>query len=146
MTDFKEWYRHAFGQHSPWGDEESPAVVTAAETALERRLSTTIMRGGEKPVVRKVKAGHAVIEEGEAGAEVFLLLDGILRVDVGGEPVAEMGPGAIFGERALLESGTRTATLVAVTPCRIAVARADQLDSDHLAELATGHQREDQER
>ena len=72
------------------------------------------------------------------------MLDGVVRVDVDGEAVAEMGPGAVFGERALLEGGARTSTLVAVTPCRLAVARADQLDPESLAELARGHRREEQ--
>jgi hypothetical protein len=144
LTDFKDWYRHAFGKHSPWGDEDSPAVVTAAETELERRLSTEIMRGGQKPAIRKVKAGATIVVEGEEGSDLFLLLDGVVRVDVGGEPVAEMGPGAVFGERALLEGGRRTSTLVAVTPCRVAVARADQLAVDALAEVADSHRREEQ--
>ena len=39
-TDFKDWYRHAFGRHTPWGDTDTPAFVTAVETALERQLST----------------------------------------------------------------------------------------------------------
>lgn len=144
MTDFHEWYRHAFGKHTPWGDEESPALVTAAETALERTMSTTIMRGGEKPEIRSIKKGKTLVTEGEPGNDLFLLLDGVIRVDVGGEPVAEMGPGAVFGERALLEGGNRTSTLVAITPCRLAVARADQIDPASLAELAQGHRREEQ--
>jgi hypothetical protein len=43
----------------------------------------------------------------------------------------------------VLEGGTRTSTLRADTACRVAVARADQLDRDALAELAEGHRRED---
>lgn len=142
MTAFKDWYRHAFGKHSPWGDEDSPSLVVAAETALERKLALEIMRAGEKPEVRAVKPG-TIVAEGDVGRELYLLLDGVIRVDVGGEPVAEMGPGAVFGERALLEDGVRTASLVAVTPCRIAVARADQLDVGALAEVASGHRREE---
>ena len=145
-TDFNDWYHHAFGKHSPWGDEDSPAVVAAAETALERKLSTEIMRIGEKPDVRKVKAGTTIIAEGDTDTDLYMLLDGVVRVDVGGEAVAELGPGAVFGERAFLEGGTRTATLVAVTACRLAVAGADQLAADSLAELADGHRREDEPR
>jgi hypothetical protein len=143
MTDFKDWYRHAFGKHSPWGDEGSEALVTAAETALERKLSTQIMRAGEKPEFRKVKAGKSIVVEGEVGSDLYLLLDGVVSVQVGGEIVAEMGPGAVFGERAILEGGVRTATLIAATPCRVAVARHDQLDLDDLAEVADTHRRED---
>jgi hypothetical protein len=46
MIDFDRWYREAFGAHSPWGDENSPALVTVAESALGRQLSATIMRCG----------------------------------------------------------------------------------------------------
>ncbi|MDP8992286.1 MAG: cyclic nucleotide-binding domain-containing protein, partial [Actinomycetota bacterium] len=99
LVDFKDWYHHAFGRHSPWGDEDSPAVVTEVETALERHLSLTIMRGGAKPKIRKVKEGAALVEQGQPGDELYLLLDGVLGVEVDGEPVTEVGPGAVLGER-----------------------------------------------
>jgi hypothetical protein len=83
-TDFTGWYHPAFGTHSPWGDEDSPAVVAAAETALERRLSTEIMRGEEKPDIRRVDAGTTIISEGQVDSDLYMLLDGIVRVEVGG--------------------------------------------------------------
>lgn len=143
LMDFKDWYHHAFGKHSPWGDEDSPAVVSEVETALERELSVGLMRGGAKPRIRGVKQGTTLVEQGEAGAELLLLLDGVLAVEVDGEPLAEVGPGAILGERAVLEGGRRTATLRAVTDCRVAVAPADAIDEAALAELGRGHRRED---
>jgi hypothetical protein len=146
LTDFKEWWRHSFGKHTPWGDEDSPALVTVVETALERELAATIMRGGEKPAVRKVKEGHVLVEQGQLGAELYLLLDGVLAVEVDGEQIADLGPGAILGERAVIEQGRRTATLRALTPVRVAVARADQIDRAHLEELSEGHRREMGER
>jgi hypothetical protein len=142
LIDFNEWWRKAFGKHSPWGDEDSPALVTAAETALERELSTMIMRGGAKPKIRRVKQGEALVREGDEGTEVYLLLDGVLWVEVGGERLAEIGPGALLGERAGLEGGRRTSTLVALTPCRVAVAACDQLDRSKLEEVSSGHHRE----
>jgi hypothetical protein len=143
LIDFKDWYRHAFGKHSPWGDADSPALVTAVETALERELSTTIMRGGVEPKIRKVKQGKTLTEQGERGSEIYLLLDGVLSVEVDGEPLADVGPGAVLGERALLEGGARTSTLRAVTKCKVAVAAEDQLDRDALVELSAGHRREE---
>jgi hypothetical protein len=142
LIDFDEWYRGAFGGHSPWGDEDSPAVVAMAESALKRDLSSTIMRGGRRPTMVKVAATDTLVEQGHSGTELYLLLDGLLAVEVDGRIVAEVGPGAVVGERALLEGGTRTSTLRAVTDCRLAKARADQLDRDALAELASGHHRE----
>ena len=143
LIDFKDWSLRSFGSHSPWGDADSPALVTEVETALERQLSVQIMQGDAKPGKRRLKAGEALVEQGQEGDELFLLLDGVLRVEVDGEPLAEVGPGAILGERALLEGGRRTSTMVAVTPCTVAVAPGDQVDHEALAEVAKGHRRED---
>lgn len=143
LIDFKTWYREAFGQHTPWGDEESPALVTEVETALERELSRTIMRGDAKPKIRKVAEGKNLVEQNQPGNEMFLLLDGVLAVEVDGEAIADVGPGAVLGERALLEGGARTSTLRAVTPVKVAVVSGDDVDRDKLAELSQGHRREE---
>jgi len=143
LTDFNGWSKECFGDHSPWGDVDSPAVVAAAETALERTLSETIMRGGGKPKVRKVAEGEDLITQGESGTEMFLLLDGVLDVLVDGELVAEIGPGAVAGERALIGEGNRTSTLRARTPVRVATADAEHVDPEALHELASGHRREE---
>ena len=143
LIDFKTWYRHAFGRHSPWGDEDSPALVTEVESALERQLSLAVMRGGAKPAIRTLKPGRLLVEQGQPGDELFLLLDGVLAVEVDGEALAEVGPGALLGERAILEGGRRTSTLRAVTRCRVAVASAEVVDRDALIELSHGHRREE---
>jgi hypothetical protein len=143
LADFHEWMLTAHGQHSPWGHEDSQPLVTLAESALERQLSTAIMRGGAKPAVRKLTAGSLLVEQGEPGGDIYLLLDGVLSVWVDGTEVGELGPGVVVGERALLEGGRRTATLRAVTDCVIAIAAKDQIDRDSLASLAELHHRED---
>jgi hypothetical protein len=143
LADFKDWYRDAFGKYTPWGDRDSKALVTTVESALERELSTVIMRGDAKPEIRTVKKGTTLVAQGDRGTDLFLLLDGVLSVTVDGEPVAELGPGAILGERAVLEGGVRTASLIASTPCRVAIARAEQVDRAALEELAQGHRREE---
>src|SRR5204863_510355 len=91
---------------------------------------------------RNLEQGHALMNEGEEGGELFLLLDGIVDIEVNGDPVAEIGPGALLGERALLEGGKRTATVWAKTPIRVAVVPADAIDEAALPELAASHRRE----
>ena len=83
------------------------------------------------------------MHEGEEGRELFLLLDGMVDVEVNGDVVAEIGPGALLGERALLEGGKRTATLWASTPIRVAVIPPEAIDESALPELAAGRKRED---
>lgn len=141
LLDFEGWYRHAFGRHTPWGDEDSPALVAEASSALERELSATIMHGG-RPVLRTLEEGDVLVTQGEPGHELFLLLDGMLQVEVDGDAVAELGPGAVVGERALLEGGRRTSTLRALTRCRVAVAPGESVDREVLVELSGGHRRE----
>ncbi len=143
LADFKDWYRHAFGLHTPWGGEDSDAIMTTVESQLERELSTTIMRGGAKPELRTLPKGRTLVEQGDPGDDVYLLLNGVLSVEVDGRVLAELGPGAILGERAVLERGERTSTLRALTDCKVAVVRGDQLDRDALADLSKDHHREE---
>ncbi len=142
LTDFRDWYRKCFGRSSPWGEEDSPALVTAVESALEHALSAQLMRGA-KPRVKKVPAGAVLAQQGEPGTEVYLVLDGVVRVEHDGERLAEYGPGAVLGERSALEGGTRTSTNVAVTACRIAIADASAFHRSALEELSLLHRRED---
>ena len=141
--DFEEWYKTSHGKNTPWGEEDSPALTTAVESDLERELSASIMREGKKLERRNLEQGQALMTEGEEGGELFLLLDGIVDVEVNGDPVAEIGPGALLGERALLEGGKRTATVWATTPIRVAVVPPDAIAESALPELAASHRRED---
>jgi len=142
-VDFKTWYRESHGDNTPWGDEESEALVTAAETALERELSSTLLSGDTKLAKRKLDEGETLVEQGSEGTDLYLLLDGVLGVEVDGEQVAEMGPGTMLGERASLEGGMRTATLRALTPCRVTVIPAELVAEGDLAALATDRRRKD---
>ncbi|HEY7015103.1 MAG TPA: cyclic nucleotide-binding domain-containing protein [Streptosporangiaceae bacterium] len=144
LIDFKTWYRTAGLTRSPWRGHENEALAAEAETPLERRLSLAIMRGGGAPPrAAKVPAGAVILAEGEAADEIVLVLDGLVEVTAGGAVLAELGPGAVLGERASLEQGRRTATVRAVTDCRIVTYAAAALPAGELQELALGHHRED---
>lgn len=136
LIDFETWYRESFGERNPWGNYESRAIVTAVESSLERQLSLLVI--GSNPPFRKLRQNETLVDQGEPGDELFLLFDGVLAVEIDGQTVTEVGPGAILGEMALLEGGRRTATLRAVTPCRVAVVPGDRLDRDALARVAGG--------
>ncbi|HEX9550608.1 MAG TPA: cyclic nucleotide-binding domain-containing protein, partial [Candidatus Limnocylindrales bacterium] len=107
LVDFTTWFNNSFGDHTPWGSFDSPALVSAVESAIERQLSSAIMHGGDKPSVRTLKAGDTLTTQGEAATEIYLILDGMFVVEVDGHGVAEIGPGAVVGERAAREGGLR---------------------------------------
>ena len=143
VVDFAKWAHDAFGERTPWGAQDSPAIVTAVETELERSLHSGVMRGSAKPQIRSIKEGDTLVKQGDTGTEVFLILDGMFVVEADGNAIAEVGPGAIVGERASLLNGTRTATLWARTPGRVASVPADSLDPEALASLGATRRREE---
>jgi hypothetical protein len=134
--DFGEWFNRSHGDRTPWGEQDSPAIVAAVESALERSLSSAIMDGGAKPRFRTFAAGDELVRQGDPGTDVFLILDGIFVVEVDGNEIAEIGPGAVVGERAGQNDGTRTATLRARTRARVAGVPQDALDPAALGSLA----------
>ncbi len=144
LIDFKTWYRTATLGRSPWHRQENAVLAAEAETPVERRLSQIIMRDGlgPKPKPAKVRAGTTIMAEGETADDIVLVLDGMVQVEAGGTALAELGPGAVLGERASLEQGRRTATVRALTDCRIVSYLAADLPGRDLTELAAGHHRE----
>ena len=71
-------------------------------------------------------AGQALIERGRAGSGLFVLEQGQAVVEAP-EGTRELGPGDVFGERALVgEDGERTAGVRAQTDVRcLAIARTE---------------------
>ena len=143
--DFKTWHVSAFAQHTPWGDENSEAVVREVESALERELSAQIMSRGTTVKIRRFPPGATLTEQGQSGDELYLVLDGVVAVEVDRKRIAEVGPGAILGERAGLEDHRRTATLRTVTACVVAVTAPTVSSQDALRRIADTRRRETSE-
>ena len=68
-----------------------------------------------------VKAGKVLCKEGDSASEFFVIVDGEVEVTKVGVRLATMGPGDFFGEIALVERTTRTATVTATTSLRFFV-------------------------
>jgi CRP-like cAMP-binding protein len=75
-----------------------------------------------------VPAGYHLLIEGRFPHEFFVVLDGTVDVEKGGEHLAELGRGAFLGEIALIEDDRRTATVVARTPVRALVMGPREFD------------------
>jgi hypothetical protein len=142
ITDWKGWAGSAVGTHTPWGDEDSPAFVTAVESALERELAEMLLRDTPRPAVRRLRAGEVLTRQGDPGDELYIIVDGVLVVSVDGAEVVQLGPGTVLGERAVLQGGRRTGTLTARTRAKVMVVPAERVDRDRLAGLAESHRRE----
>src|SRR3970282_1921611 len=64
---------------------------------------------------RLFSAGDKIALEGEGGLMFFVVESGEASVEVQGEEVATLGPGAAFGEIALINRSPRTETVTAVS-------------------------------
>ena len=134
VVDFSGWQADAWDPFTPWGGRDAPVRATAVETALERELSRVMLDSA--PHWLRLRRGATLVSQGAPGHELYLLFDGLLAVEIDGVTVTELGPGAVVGELALLTGGRRTATLRAVTGCRVAAVAGDRIDRAALAELA----------
>jgi len=68
-----------------------------------------------------VTAGRTIMRQGELGQEFAVIIAGEADVVKDGKKVATLGPGAYFGEVALLDAVTRTASIVATTDMTLEV-------------------------
>jgi CRP/FNR family cyclic AMP-dependent transcriptional regulator len=84
-------------------------------SALTPRQLRRVLRATEEYVYTD---GSTIVTEGSTNEQLFVILDGSVRVNRGGRPVARMTGGDFFGEISLLDGGPRTATVVADGPVR----------------------------
>lgn len=89
------------------------------------------------------------IEQGEEGREAFVVVRGVLRAERtppagqdDGSPtlLAVLGPGAIFGEMALVSEAPRAASVVAQEPSTVLVASREALEAIAASEPAIGRE------
>jgi CRP-like cAMP-binding protein len=78
--------------------------------ALDIPVARRLMRRG---CWRTLQPGEVLTVEGELAAEVFVVMEGRVRVEVGGCAVAEVGPGQFVGEIGLITDRPATATATA---------------------------------
>ena len=69
-------------------------------------------------IEREFSAGQPIATEGEGGLNFFVVESGSADVTIGGNSVATLGPGASFGEIALVDKSARSATVTATSDLR----------------------------
>ena len=64
----------------------------------------------------RFRRGETIVEEGNPGETLFVMLEGQAKVVRGGKVRTHVVPGDFFGEVSVLDGGPRTASVVAETP------------------------------
>ena len=105
-----------------------PTVVAMRDDLLR------FMRGGGDFPHKTFSAGETIVREGEQGEAAYILVAGTceIRKDFpsGTETLQTIGPGAVFGEMAILTEGPRTATVVAMEATTVLVVTGAILEQE----------------
>ena len=130
------WYalrRHGISQPYPIRSlqmlpAESAAVTSSNVSVLERLLEIDMLlplsdgehrRIADGTRTHRYGRGETIIHAGEAGSSMFIVDEGTVSIRVnegaGSREIAQLGPGSLFGEMALLTGESRVADVVAST-------------------------------
>lgn len=116
-----------------------PISIDIEALRTQSRLFSLLNEAGQRQLLegaveQRLPAGHALMREGEAGDDFFVILDGAVRVTIGDmgaqKEVARLGRGAFVGEIAAIMGESRNATVVCegeVSALRFEAARVNEV-------------------
>jgi CRP/FNR family cyclic AMP-dependent transcriptional regulator len=84
------------------------------ETSVDFGLLTKVMFD-----IRSFRAGQVIFQKGDVGFELFVIKQGEVELRVDGRVLRTLTTGNIFGEMALVDDSTRSATAIAVSDVQV---------------------------
>ncbi|MEO8386422.1 MAG: cyclic nucleotide-binding domain-containing protein [Betaproteobacteria bacterium] len=109
---------------------EAAVFDGAALASLEQKL--------ERATTIRYLAGKPIMNEGDSGTSMYILLDGMVAISIKGKIVERVATGGTFGEMALVDQSPRTASAVAETECALLAFNRATLVALVKAEPAVG--------
>ena len=90
--------------------KESPRV-------FDKTLLASLQQGLGDPAQQRYNKGQVIMVAGQTGALMYVVLEGKVSISIRGAVVQYVGPGAVFGEMALIDQSPRSANAAAETDC-----------------------------
>ena len=117
---------------APGRDAPREAAVfdRTALASLEQKL--------DRATTMRYLAGKAIMNEGDAGMSMYIVLDGLVAISIKGKVVERVATGGTFGEMALVDQSPRTASAVAETESALLAINRASLITLVKAEPAVG--------
>jgi len=69
--------------------------------------------------IRGYPKGSVIFKEGDQSKEMYVVIEGDVKILKGGKRIAALGKDQIFGEMALVDKSPRSASAVALTDCKL---------------------------
>jgi CRP-like cAMP-binding protein len=79
----------------------------------------TITELARRAAAETAVAGTVLVEQGEPGSFLGILVSGRAEVARDGTRVSELGPGEHYGEMSLIDGGARSASIIALTDVEV---------------------------
>ena len=112
------------------GPRAAPTFDGPALASLEQKL--------ERATTLRYDAGKAIMNEGDTGTSMYIVLDGRVTISIKGKAVESVAAGGAFGEMALVDQSPRTASAIAETECALLAINRAALVALVKAEPAVG--------
>ena len=90
--------------------KESPRV-------FDKALLASLAQGLGDPAQQRYNKGQVIMVAGQTGALMYVVLEGKVAISIRGAVVQYVGPGAVFGEMALIDQSPRAANAAAEADC-----------------------------
>lgn len=86
------------------------------------------------------RAQEAIFRKGDIGTEMFVIVEGEVRVHDGNHVITRLGAGEVFGEYALIDDASRSASVTAEKQCKLLCLKKNDLNSfmAHHPEILIG--------
>jgi len=109
---------------------EAAVFDGAALASLEQKL--------ERVTTMRYLAGKPIMNEGDSGMSMYVVLDGLVAISIKGKIVERVAAGGTFGEMALVDQSPRTASAIAETESALLAINRATLIALVKAEPAVG--------
>ena len=90
-----------------------PGEAKKESRVFEKGLLSALAKGLGPTNAAKYEKGKTVMTEGQAGAMMYVVMEGRVAVSIKGKVVERVGVGGVFGEMALVDQSPRAATAMA---------------------------------
>src|SRR5688572_5209703 len=91
----------------------APGEAKKESRVFEKGLLAALAKGLGPTNAAKYEKGKTVMTEGQAGAMMYVVMEGRVAVSIKGKVVERVGVGGVFGEMALVDQSPRAATAMA---------------------------------